>query len=213
MKRLLAVTVLLLLFAGLISAADDLSDFYGILESAGNNGSSRSSLDYSSEEKAAIKAAADSEGYDVAFGTDGSMTIKEKDSKEAVTFMPDGSVKGVDENGNSFYIGVSSEWPKNDYTRMLPDPAGYGIKVLESATAIDGFGATIDCSIDQAKRYAAALKAKGFSIDVEEVDDSVPEYGVLAYSFEGENSQGYSASIVVVSAFGNKQCAIGLTKE
>ena len=211
MKRVFILLIAMVLVAATISAAD-FSQFQRTFdETAASSTSADAGL--SAEDKAILKAEAERQGIDLDFNSDGSMTMRNKETGERVIVNADGSVKGVDSSGNKFEFGMSDKWPSNDYTKMLPNPESCGIKIITVTTATDGLIATVDCTVDQAKKYAAALKAKGFNHDVEEEDQSMPEYGVSAYTFEAESSSGYNVAVTVVSAYGTKQCAIGLSKD
>lgn len=211
MKRFFILSIALLIATATIAAADFSQFQRSYDEKAASSASADAGL--SAEEKAILKAEFAKEGQDLDFNADGSMTIKNRETGEIVILNADGTIKGIDSSGNSFEFGMSDKWPSNDYTKQLPNPEGYGIRIITVTTATDGLIANIDCTVDQAKKYASALKAKGFDKDVEEEDQSMPEYGIAAYTFEAENGNGYNVVVTVVSAYGNKQCVIGLSRD
>ena len=151
--------------------------------------------------KQRIIEAAKAEGIDVSFGSDGSMTIIDEDGTKSVQH-PDGTWTITDADGTVSQYGGT--WPDNEYTRLLPKPdfklIAYSVEDGEFSVAFS------DATVEQLKSYVEKVKAKGFTIDVEVMDENV--MGIDIYSFTASNSSGYSVDIA--SSYG--YCGLSLRK-
>lgn len=77
--------------------------------------------------------AAKADGFDVSFGADGSMTVKDKDGTVIVQ-QPDGTWVMKDADGQTAQLG--GNWPDNEFTRLVPKP---GFKLAGASTSEDEF--------------------------------------------------------------------------
>lgn len=93
---------------------------------------------------------------------------------------------------------VSSEWPENEYTKLIPQPEGVTIEGNQANDnpyfvghdiAISGW------SVADAKAYAEQLKKAGFTIPGSGSEDGVVEDNGTTFSFAVENSDGLYVSI------------------
>ncbi len=136
-------------------------------------------------EKQAVIDEARKEGVDISFGADGSMTVVDRDGSVTIQ-RPDGSWAYQDEDGNVIQIG-GNEWPSNEFTELLPKPAAGTVM----ACGMEGNSCTIlmNWSIEEARAYAEAVLAAGFSLNASDVD----MMGI--YSFNGTNADGVSVSV------------------
>ncbi len=136
-------------------------------------------------EKQILIDEAEKEGVDVSFGADGSMTVVDTDGSVMIQ-RPDGSWEYQNEDGNMMQVG-GSEWPSNEFTALLPKPAAGTVL----ACSIEGNSCTIlmNWTIEEARVYAEAALAAGFSLNASDVD----VMGI--YSFNGTNADGYSVSV------------------
>ncbi|MBP5662323.1 MAG: hypothetical protein J6X30_04110 [Clostridia bacterium] len=139
--------------------------------------------------------AAKADGFDVSFGADGSMTVKDKDGTIFVQ-KSDGTWTMQGEDGQSAQLG--GDWPDNEFTRLVPKP---DFKLAGASTSDDGFSAAFQSvNADQIKAYAEKVKANGFTVDAEEEDQNV--YGVVVYTYSAYNADGYHVEVTFASGTG-----------
>ena len=168
----------------------DLPDFASIL--AGNGDTNHV---WGKEDPAVRQQIIDegkTQGLDISFGNDGSMTIKDQ---EGGTFVQsnDGSWTYTDDSGHTSQYG--GEWPENKFTKLVPKPDFDLIGASSDDYSFSvGFSSV---TVQQIKAYAEKLKAAGFNIDVNE--DEQNAYGVQMYEFTAANSAGYTVDLVFVS--------------
>ena len=144
---------------------------------------------------------AKADGYDVSFGDDGSMTVTDADGLVFVQ-KPDGTWTMQGENGQSTQLG--GNWPDNEFTRLLPKP---DFALAGASASNDGFSAAFQSvAVEQVRAYAEKVKAKGFTVDAEEVDQNV--YGVVIYTYTAYNASGYCVEI----SFASGTCGITISK-
>ncbi len=145
-------------------------------------------------EKQALIEEGKKEGVDVSFGADGTMTIVDTDGTVMIQ-QPDGSWAYRDADGNEIQIGSNASWPNNELTALVPKPT-VGTVVT---SAIDGSACTIllNWTLEEAKSYAATVKAAGFNVNAEEVD----MMGI--YSFSGQNAAGVTVSVTYIDNGGS----------
>ena len=118
--------------------------------------------------KQAIIADAKKDGVDVSFGTDGSMTVVDTDGTTMVQ-KPDGTWVVKDADGGEGQIG--GDWPDNEFTKLVPKPDFE----LYAASGDDTFFtvAFTNATIEGIRAYAEKLKAAGFTVDPEVMDNEM----------------------------------------
>ena len=172
-------------------------DIGSIMSGNGSTDTVYGQLDEASKQQ--IISDLESEGYDVSFGTDGSMTIVDPDGTTMVQ-KPDGTWVVKDEDGGEGQIG--GDWPDNEFTKLIPKP---DFELFAANTETDSFSvAFTSATIEQIKDYAAKVKAAGFNINEEVEDQEV--MGMVIYSFTAENADGYT--IEITSANGTSSLSI-----
>ena len=172
-------------------------DIGSIMSGNGSTDTVYGQLDEASKQQ--IISDLESEGYDVSFGTDGSMTIVDPDGTTMVQ-KPDGTWVVKDEDGGEGQIG--GDWPDNEFTKLIPKP---DFELFAANTETDSFSvAFMSATIEQIKDYAAKVKAAGFNINEEVEDQEV--MGMVIYSFTAENADGYTVEIT--SANGTSSLSI-----
>ena len=172
-------------------------DIGSIMSGNGSTDTVYGQLDEASKQQ--IISDLESEGYDVSFGTDGSMTIVDPDGTTMVQ-KPDGTWVIKDEDGGEGQLG--GDWPDNEFTKLIPKP---DFELFAANTETDSFSvAFTSATIEQIKDYAAKVKAAGFNINEEVEDQEV--MGMVIYSFTAENADGYT--IEITSANGTSSLSI-----
>ena len=165
-------------------------DFSSIISGNGSTDTVWGQQDAASRQQ--IIEAARAEGYDVSFGADGSMTVKGEDGSVVVQ-KPDGTWTMQDKDGSSAQLGGS--WPDNEFTRLVPKP---DFTLAGASTEEDTFTAAFQSvEVDQVKAYANQLKARGFTVDADEVDQNA--YGVTVYTYSAYNADGVFVEITYTS--------------
>ena len=140
--------------------------------------------------------AAKADGFDVSFGADGSMTVKDKDGTVFVQ-KNDGTWTMQGEDGHSAQLG--GEWPENDFTKLVPKP---DFKLVGASSSDEEFTAAFQSvTADQIKAYAAKVKAAGFTVDAEEEDQNA--FGMTVYTYEADNAGGYHVEISFAAGTGS----------
>ena len=161
-------------------------DIGSIMSGNGSTDTVYGQLDEASKQQ--IISDLESEGYDVSFGTDGSMTIVDPDGTTMVQ-KPDGTWVVKDDEGGEGQLG--GDWPDNEFTKLIPKP---DFELFGANTETDSFSAAfMSATIEQIKDYAAKVKAAGFNINEEVEDQEV--MGMVIYSFTAENADGYTVEI------------------
>ena len=174
-------------------------DIGSIMSGNGSTDTVYGQLDEASKQQ--IISDLESEGYDVSFGTDGSMTIVDPDGTTMVQ-KPDGTWVVKDEDGGEGQIG--GDWPDNEFTKLIPKP---DFELFAANTETDSFSvAFTSATIEQIKDYAAKVKAAGFNINEEVENQEV--MGMVIYSFTAENADGYTVEIT----FANGTSALTISK-
>ena len=169
---------------------EEMPDFAAIMAGNGSADIVWGQRDAAARQK--IVDAARANGYDVSFGEDGSMTVKDQDGSVFVQ-KPDGTWTMQGENGQSAQLG--GDWPDNEFTKLVPKP---DFKLAAASVSEDGFTAVFQSvSVEQIKAYAEKVKAKGFTVDAEEEDQRV--YGVVIYTYTAYNASGYCVEITFAS--------------
>ena len=165
-------------------------DIGSIMSGNGSTDTVYGQLDEASKQQ--IISDLESEGYDVSFGTDGSMTIVDPDGTTMVQ-KPDGTWVIKDEDGGEGQLG--GDWPDNEFTKLIPKP---DFELFAANTEADSFSvAFTSATVEQIRDYAAKVKAAGFNINEEVEDQEV--MGMVIYSFTAENADGYTVEITSAS--------------
>ena len=179
--------------------AGNVPDFSAIM--AGNGGTDTVWGMQDPAARQQIIDAAKADGFDVSFGADGSMTVKDKDGTVIVQ-QPDGTWVMKDADGSSAQFG--GEWPENEFTKLVPKP---NFDVMGASSDDGSFTVAFSgVEIEQVKAYADKVKAKGFTIDATEESQNV--YGVSIYTYTANNSDGYCVEIT----FANGTSGITISK-
>ena len=127
--------------------------------------------------------------------TDNDPPLHRTDITEAISGTPlELTTDGTEDTASGTYDPsglLSSEWPDNEYTRLVPKP---DLNVM-TANAEDGeFTAAFSkASIEQIRAYAEKLKAAGFDKDTEVQDQEV--MGMVIYTFSAKNADGAEVSL------------------
>ncbi|MBP5154377.1 MAG: hypothetical protein ILP12_05165 [Lachnospiraceae bacterium] len=175
-----------------VSSGAAVPDFSSIMAGNGRTDTVWGLQDPAARQRIIDSAKAD--GYDVSFGDDGSMTVKDQ---EGTVFVqgPDGSWT-MQGDGQSTQLG--GDWPDNEFTRLVPKP---DFKLAGATASGDGFSAAFQSvTAEQIRAYAEKVKARGFTVDAEEVDQSV--YGIVVYTYTAYNAGGYRVQISFASGSG-----------
>ena len=169
-------------------------DFSSIMAGSGKTDTVWGMSDPAAKQR--IIDSAKAEGFDVSFGDDGSMTVKDKDGTVFVQ-SPDGAWSMKEDGGQSASIG--GEWPDNKFTKLIPKP---DFKHYAAAVSSGEFTAAfMSVKTEQIRSYAGKIKAAGFTVDAEEEDQNV--YGVEVYSYSAYNADGYRVEISFASGSGS----------
>ena len=170
--------------------AGNVPDFSAIM--AGNGGTDTVWGMQDPAARQRIIDAAKADGFDVSFGADGSMTVKDKDGTVFVQ-STDGTWTMQGKDGQAAQLG--GDWPDNEFTRLVPKP---GFKLAGASTSENEFSAAFQSvAVDQIKAYAVQVKASGFTVDAEEEDQNV--YGVVVYTYSAYNANGYRVEVTFAS--------------
>ena len=118
-----------------------------------------------------------------------------RDDSKGDSDEPEDSQPEHGDNGSSGENGIldlfGSDWPENEYTKILPKPDFNMIGANEDE---DGFTvAFINVDADAIKAYAGKLKEKGFTVDAEEDEQEV--LGMTIYSYKADNNDGYHVEV------------------
>ncbi len=138
--------------------------------------------------KQQIISEAKADGYDVTFGADGSMTLVNPTTGETVIQNSDGTWT-FDDGEGSGQLGGS--WPDNEFTKLIPNP---GFDMLMTSTEGNDFTAAFsNTTVEQLREYTEKVKAAGFTIDAETMDEDAG--GMVIYTYTAKNAQGYTIQI------------------
>lgn len=155
---------------------------------SGDNAAGFFASELTEEQKQALIADAKADGVDVSFGPDGSMTIVDTDGSVVVQ-NPDGTWSVS--YGDGVIAQFGDYWPDNEFTRLIPKPE-FALDTV-STDSSEFVAGSFTASLDDAKAYAAKVKAAGFSISVEESEEAFGDISV--YGFTASNSTGYNVTI------------------
>lgn len=176
-----------------LSSGTAVPDFASIIAGNGSTDTVWGQQDAAARQQIIDSAKAD--GYDVSFGADGSMTVKDKDGNVFVQ-KPDGKWTMQGEDGHSAQLG--GDWPDNKFTKLVPKP---DFKLAGASTSEDEFSAAFQSvTVEQVKAYAEKVKAKGFTVEPEEEDQNF--LGVVVYTYSAYNAEGYRVEVTFASGTG-----------
>lgn len=179
--------------------AGNVPDFSAIMEGKGGTDTVWGKQDAAARQQ--IIDAAKADGFDVSFGADGSMTVKDKDGTVFVQ-STDGTWTMQGEDGQTAQLG--GDWPDNEFTKLVPKP---NFDVMGASSDDGSFTVAFSgVEIEQVKAYADKVKAKGFTVDATEESQNV--YGVSIYTYTAYNSDGYCVEIT----FANGTSGITISK-
>ncbi|HNX13241.1 MAG TPA: hypothetical protein PK854_02465 [Oscillospiraceae bacterium] len=158
----------------------------------------------SASEKQAFIEQAKLSGTDVTFNADGSTTFTYEDG--SVTKQnADGTWTYSDEDGTAT-TQFGGEWPDNEFTRLVPKP-DFG-ELFGAVTEEKSFIVMFtNPDLNKMRAYIQAVKAKGFTIDAENTDETA--FGVTVLSYKAKNAAGFE--VTVASAAGVN--SISISKE
>lgn len=126
--------------------------------------------------KQAIMEEAKANGYEVNFGSDGSMQIIDEEG----TYVQgaDGSWQYSSQDGSEA-VSIGGEWPNNKYTKLVPKPSFAVYMVAENADNCEIYfnGA----SKEEIKAYAKQLSSAGFTENAETEEQEGAGYAVFSY--------------------------------
>ncbi len=181
---------------------EDVPDIYSII--SGVSGNAGDGTVWGLQDPAVRQRIIDSakaNGFEVSFGPDGTMTVKDGDGS-VFEQGSDGTWSQQNDNGQGAQIG--GEWPDNEFTRLLPRP---DFPLSGSALTESDFTAAFNSvDVDSIRAYADRVKAKGFTVDAEETDQNV--YGVTLYTYSAYNDEGYQVEIT----FASGTCGVTVSK-
>ena len=160
----------------------------------------------SETEKAQLRASVEAEGGTVDFGADGSITVNGKGGSY-FTISLDGSVNGVDDEGNPFGFNKNNkEWPSGAFGKAVPKAdLDISMQIEDDESLMIMFE---NVTYDQAKAYGAKLRGAGFTVDAYETD--MKESNM--YSFTGKNADDISVEFNYLVMHGSATCALTVSK-
>ncbi len=100
---------------------------------------------------------------------------------------------------------VSSEWPENEFTNLIPKPDNITITGNKPIDNMYYIGHTIvvkDWSIEDCKAYIEKLKAAGFTKPIAGMKDVITNDKETIYSFDALNADGVHASVGIMGSNG-----------
>jgi len=100
---------------------------------------------------------------------------------------------------------VSSEWPENEFTNLIPKPDNITITGNKPIDNMYYIGHTIvvkDWSREDCKAYIEKLKAAGFTKPIAGVKDVITNDKETIYSFDALNADGVHASVGIMGSNG-----------
>ncbi len=127
-------------------------------------------------------------GYDITFGDDGSMNVKDEDGNEYIQ-KPDGTWTMKFEDGGEAQFG--GNWPENEFTKLVPKPS-FTLMGANSDEYSFNVGFT-NVTVEQIKAYVEELKGAGFTQG--ERTDEQEVMGMVIYRFTASHPSGYTVNI------------------
>lgn len=100
---------------------------------------------------------------------------------------------------------VSSEWPENEFTNLIPKPNNITITGNKPIDNMYYIGHTIvvkDWSREDCKAYIEKLKAAGFTKPIAGMKDVITNDKETIYSFDALNADGVHASVGIMGSNG-----------
>lgn len=136
--------------------------------------------------------AAKEEGLEVAFGSDGSTTMKNENGEEYVQ-NADGTWVFEGEDGSVGQYG--GEWPENKFTKLVPKP---DFSLLAAVTDENEFTVAFSAAtIEGVRDYVEKVKSSGFTENASTEDQNIA--GMVIYCYSASNTEGYTVEIVFSS--------------
>lgn len=117
----------------------------------------------------------------------------------------DGILKEAQEKVKAREV-VSSEWPKNEFTKLIPEPENVTITGNEKVDNMYYLGHRIvvkDWSKEDCKAYIEKLKAAGFTKPLVGMEDVITSDTDKMYSFDATNADGVHASVGIMGSNGS----------
>lgn len=100
---------------------------------------------------------------------------------------------------------VSSEWPENEYTNLIPKPENITITGNQKVDNMYYIGHRIiikDFSKEDCKAYIEKLKAAGFTNPIAGMKDVITNDKETIFSFDALNADGVHASVGIMGSNG-----------
>ena len=100
---------------------------------------------------------------------------------------------------------VSSDWPENEYTKLIPKPENVkisGNKKVDNAYYIGHTIVVENWSKEDCKAYIEKLKAAGFTKPLAGMKDVITNDKETMYSFDALNADGVHASVGIMGKNG-----------
>ncbi len=147
--------------------------------------------------KGIIIAAGAAEGLQISFGEDGSMLIYNPSNNTTMTQSAAGSWSMKLADGTENQSGGT--WPDNAFTKLLPVP---NLPLWFASTESEKFSAAFEnVTVDQIRSYADQIRAYGFSLEPETVEENTN--GRPAYSYRAKNRAGYTVTVSFTGGTGS----------
>ncbi len=167
-------------------STDNIPDLAGIIGGTGKLS------DYDEATRQELIAAAQADGGNLEFKSDGSVVYTAPDGSVSIQ-NPDGS--WTLPNGNNVQGQYGGDWPENEFTKLLPKP---DFALTAAVAEADRFSVSFtNTTIEQIRAYVEQVKSKGFTVDSSTQDENV--MGIEIYVFTAKNAAGYEVSISSMS--------------
>ncbi len=134
----------------------------------------------------------------------GDKNNKENDDTTGVDQQVEQNVENNEKEDVSQQEDKKSNWPDNEFTKLIPEPdfAFIAANVSGNTFKANYSGATTQ----QVRDYAAQVKNAGFSLNEQVKDENL--YGMETYQYTASNAEGYTVDIYC----GNESISITITK-
>jgi len=126
-------------------------------------------------------------------------------------FIPPGDGDGAPTpppEATEFSLGndmiFTSQWPDNEFTRLVPKP-NFDV-TFGSSSETEFFAMAGGATVEQLRAYAKQLERAGFNKDKSVTDESA--LGISTYSYKAHNGKGYEVEINYVSLMNINSIAI-----
>ncbi|MBO4413315.1 MAG: hypothetical protein J5830_01285 [Clostridia bacterium] len=140
-----------------------------------------------------LRRSVEAQGGTVEFSQNGDITVRGVGTSW-FTIRIDGSVEGVDDDGNPFGFSNAGTWPDSELGKAIPEA---GLEIQSSIGDDENVVITFkNAGYDEMKAYAAKVKAAGFTENESETD--MPDSGI--YVFSAENADGLTVSVMYMAS-------------